>query len=197
MAVGRARTYIAEGYAWVADVDLDRFFDRVSHDVLMARVARRVGDRRLLGLIRRSSRPEPCQVAWWWKTTRGRPRTRLSPHLSNIMMDDLDKELQRRGHRFVRYADDLRVYVRSERAAGRALEGLTRFVEGAKAQGQPGEVGDRLGISPGAPRLWVLPEAGRGPGACGQRRPRRLSRRASAGSPRGTGGCRWLFASVP
>ena len=130
MAVERARGYIAEGYRWVVDVDLDRFFDRVNHDALMARVARRVGDRRLLRLIRRYLEAGAMSEGVVVEDDEGTPQgSPLSPLLSNIMLDDLDRELERRGHRFVRYADDLRVYMRSERAAGRALEGLTRFVE--------------------------------------------------------------------
>jgi RNA-directed DNA polymerase len=130
MAVERARGHIAEGYRWVVDVDLDRFFDRVNHDALMARIARRVGDRRLLRLIRRYLEAGAMSQGVVVEDDEGTPQgSPLSPLLSNIMLDDLDRELERRGHRFVRYADDLRVYVRSERAAGRALDGLTRFVE--------------------------------------------------------------------
>jgi group II intron reverse transcriptase/maturase len=129
-AVNAARRAIEAGQTWVVDVDLDRFFDRVQHDALMARVARRVGDRRMLRLIRRyldaGVMVEGVKVAMAEGTPQGSP---LSPLLANIMLDDLDAELERRGHTFVRYADDLRVYVASERAATRVLEGVTAFVE--------------------------------------------------------------------
>ena len=129
-AVNAARRAIEAGQAWVVDVDLDRFFDRVQHDALMARVARRVGDRRILKPIRRyldaGVMVGGVKVATEEGTPQGSP---LSPLLANIMLDDLDHELERRGHAFVRYADDLRVYVASERAAQRVLDGITVFVE--------------------------------------------------------------------
>ena len=129
-AVEAARRAIEVGETWVVDVDLDRFFDRVQHDALMARVARRVDDRRVLRLIRRyldaGVMVEGMRVATVEGTPQGSP---VSPLLANIMLDDLDHELERRGHTFVRYANDLRVYVASERAATRVLEGVTAFVE--------------------------------------------------------------------
>jgi RNA-directed DNA polymerase len=129
-AVRAAKGYVVEGYQWVVDVDLDKFFDRVQHDVLMARVARKVGDRRLLRLIRRylsaGIMVDGVKQASAEGTPQGSP---LSPLLANIMLDDLDRELEGRGHRFVRYADDLRVYVRSERAAQGTLESVTGYLE--------------------------------------------------------------------
>jgi RNA-directed DNA polymerase len=129
-AVQAAREYVAEGYEWVVDCDLDRFFDRVQHDVLMARVARKIEDRRMLRLIRRYLEAgimvEGVKQASEEGTPQGSP---LSPLLANIMLDDLDRELEHRGHRFIRYADDLRVHVKSERAGERVLAGITDFVE--------------------------------------------------------------------
>ncbi|MGD8486657.1 MAG: group II intron reverse transcriptase/maturase [Chloroflexota bacterium] len=129
-AVETARRAIEDGRTWVVDVDLDRFFDRVQHDALMARVARRVDDRRVLRLIRRYLDAGVMVAGVRVAATEGTPQgSPLSPLLANIMLDDLDHELERRGHTFVRYADDLRVYVASERAATRVLDGVTTFVE--------------------------------------------------------------------
>jgi len=129
-AVKTAQGYVAEGYEWVVDLDLERFFDRVQHDVLMWRVARRVGDRRLLRLIRRYLEAGIMVNGVKQSSPEGTPQgSPLSPLLANIMLDDLDRELERRGHRFVRYADDLRVHVKSQRAGERVLSGLTEFIE--------------------------------------------------------------------
>lgn len=129
-AVTAAREYVTDGYEWVVDVDLERFFDRVQHDAVMARVARRVGDRRLLRLIRRYLEAGVMVEGVKQPSAEGTPQgSPLSPLLSNIMLDDLDRELERRGHRFVRYADDVRVHVQSERAGERTLAGLTEFIE--------------------------------------------------------------------
>lgn len=129
-AVRQAQQFLADGFRWVVDVDLDAFFDRVNHDKLMHRVWRRVADKRLLRLIRlfleAGIMVDGVRQASVEGTPQGSP---LSPLLSNIMLDDLDRELEKRGHRFVRYADDLRVFVRSERAARRVLDGITVFVE--------------------------------------------------------------------
>ena len=112
-----------DGYEWTVDLDLEKFFDRVSHQRLMARLAQRVSDRRLLELIGRMLKakvvmPDGVVVSTQEGVPQGGP---LSPLLSNIVLDELDQELDRRGHRFVRYADDCNVYVRSERAGQRAM----------------------------------------------------------------------------
>src|SRR5919108_621345 len=129
-AVERARRIIADGAAWCVDFDLDSFFDRVQHDALMARVARRVHDNRVLRLIRRYLEAGVMAGGLVQATEEGTPQgSPLSPLLSNVMLDDLDWELERRGHRFVRYADDGRIYVRSERAGQRVMESISQFVE--------------------------------------------------------------------
>jgi group II intron reverse transcriptase/maturase len=128
-AVRSARSHMACGYRWVVDMDLEKFFDRVNHDVLMARVKRRVKDKRVLALINRYLRAGMMAGGPISPRTMGTPQGGpLSPLLSNILLDDLDKELERRGHRFVRYADDCNVYVRSKVAGERVMASLERFL---------------------------------------------------------------------
>jgi group II intron reverse transcriptase/maturase len=130
-AVKAAQGYIREGYTWVVDVDLEKFFDRVNHDKLMARVARVVKDKRVLALIRKYLESGVMVNGVVLETEEGTPQGGpLSPLLANIMLDDLDKELEKRGHRFVRYADDCNIYVRSKRAGERVMNSLRRFLEG-------------------------------------------------------------------
>jgi RNA-directed DNA polymerase len=129
-AVRRAREHVAAGHRWVVDLDLARFFDTVHHDVLMARVARRVKDKRVLRVIRRYLQAGVMEGGLVSPRTEGTPQGGpLSPLLSNILLDELDKELERRGHRFARYADDCNVYVRSKAAGERVMTSLERFVE--------------------------------------------------------------------
>ena len=129
-AVQAARQYVAEGRRVVVDMDLEKFFDRVNHDILMERVAREVGDRRVLKLIRRYLEAGMMAAGVVSPRTQGTPQGGpLSPLLSNILLTDLDRELERRGHAFCRYADDCNIYVRSEAAGARVLASITRFLE--------------------------------------------------------------------
>jgi len=128
-AVAAAQQHIADGRRWVVDIDLEKFFDRVNHDRLMTRVAQRVKDKRLLGLIRAFLVAGVMENGLVGPTDEGTPQGGpLSPLLSNLVLDELDRELERRGHRFVRYADDCNIYVRSERAGRRVMASLTGFL---------------------------------------------------------------------
>ena len=129
-AVAKAQEYIADGYEYVVDMDLEKFFDRVNHDMLMGRIAKRIADKRLLRLIRGYLQAGVMEDGLARSTDEGTPQGGpLSPLLSNIMLDDLDRELEKRGLRFVRYADDCNIYVRSERAGKRVMDSISRFIE--------------------------------------------------------------------
>lgn len=129
-AVRQAQAYAQEGYGWVVDIDLESYFDRVNHDMLMARVARVVKDKRVLKLMRRYLQSGVMVNGVVVRTEEGTPQGGpLSPLLSNILLDDLDKELEKRGHQFVRYADDCNIYVRSRRAGERVMESVGGFLE--------------------------------------------------------------------
>lgn len=130
-AVAQAQAYIAEGYRYTVDIDLEKFFDRVNHDMLMGRVAKRVSDKRLLKLIRAFLCAGVMENGLVGPTEEGTPQGGpLSPLLSNLMLDDLDRELTRRGLRFVRYADDCNIYVRSRRAGQRVMASISLFITG-------------------------------------------------------------------
>ncbi|NJC22398.1 group II intron reverse transcriptase/maturase [Arthrobacter pigmenti] len=171
-AVRVARTVIGQGYKWVIEVDLDTFFDRVNHDALMARIARKVKDKRLLRLIRRYLEAGIMADGVKQPTEEGTPQgSPLSPLLSNIMLDDFDQLMWSRGHRFVRYADDIRVFVRSKRAAGRVLDQCTKVLEQdlklrvnrQKSKSSPASVATLLGyaffFTASGAKLRVAPKA--------------------------------------
>ena len=130
-AIQKAETYINEGYRWVVDIDLEKFFDKVNHDILMYKLSRDIRDKRVLRLIRKYLQSgimiNGIVVTSEEGTPQGGP---LSPLLSNIMLDELDKELEKRGHKFCRYADDCNIYVKSKRAGERVMENITNFIEG-------------------------------------------------------------------
>lgn len=129
-AVYQAREYISQSYAMAVDVDLEKFFDTVNHDVLMHRVSRKIHDKRVLRLIGRFLRAGVCIDGRLHGTPQGVPQGGpLSPILSNILLDELDKELETRGHRFVRYADDFVIFVKSVRAGNRVMQSIRRFLE--------------------------------------------------------------------
>ena len=140
-AVAAAQRYIEEGYGWVVDIDLEKFFDRVNHDMLMGRVAKRVEDKRLLKLLRAFLNAGVMENGLESPSVEGTPQGGpLSPLLSNLLLDELDRELERRGHRFVRYADDCNIYVGSERAGMRVMGSVKAFLsQEAQAEGQRGE----------------------------------------------------------
>ena len=130
-SIKKAESYINEGYRWVVDIDLEKFFDKVNHDILMYKLSKDIHDKRVLKLIRKYLQSgimiNGVVVTNEEGTPQGGP---LSPLLSNIMLDELDKELEKRGHRFCRYADDCNIYVKSKRAGERVMENITNFIEG-------------------------------------------------------------------
>ena len=154
----RPRGTSREGYDWVVDIDLEKFFDRVNHDKLMARVARVVKDKRVLKLIRAYLESGVMVNGVVMETEEGTPQGGpLSPLLANIMLDDLDKELEQRGHRFVRYADDCNIYVRSRRAGERVMASVERFLsERAEAEGQRAEERGGPAVEAEVPGLQLL-----------------------------------------
>lgn len=170
-AVARAQEYVRQGHAWVVDLDLEKFFDRVNHDRLMGRVAQRVADKRVLRLIRAFLNAGMMEGGLVSPTPEGTPQGGpLSPLLSNLVLDELDRELQSRGHRFVRYADDCNIYVRSERAGRRVMKSVKRFiartlklkVNDAKSAVARPQVRKFLGFSLGygsKPKRHIAPQA--------------------------------------
>ena len=128
-AIKQSQRYLKQGYQWVVDMDLEKFFDRVNHDKLMSEVRKRVSDRRVYTLILQFLRSGIEHEGKLLKTEKGTPQGGpLSPLLANLMLDTLDRELERRGHRFVRYADDCNIYVRSKRAGSRVLRSISQYL---------------------------------------------------------------------
>lgn len=129
-AVRKAKEYISEGYRWVIDMDLEKFFDKVNHDKLMGILANRIQDRLVLKLIRKYLQAGVMINGVTYDSEEGTPQGGpLSPLLSNILLDKLDKELERRGHKFVRYADDCNIYMKSKKAGERVMNSITNFIE--------------------------------------------------------------------
>lgn len=129
-AILKAREYVSEGFGIVVDLDLEKFFDRVNHDILMFRLAKRIGDKRLLRIIRRFLKAGMMQDGVCSRRIEGTPQGGpLSPLLANLLLNDLDKELEHRGHRFCRYADDCNIYVRTKKAGERVMASVSRFLE--------------------------------------------------------------------
>jgi RNA-directed DNA polymerase len=129
-AIKQAQEYVRKDRGWVVDIDLEKFFDRVNHDILMSRIVRKISDKRVLRIIRRFLQAgvlvDGVCILGDEGTPQGGP---LSPLLANIMLDDLDKELERRGHKFCRYADDCNIYVQSQRAGERVMQSIKEFLE--------------------------------------------------------------------
>jgi RNA-directed DNA polymerase len=159
-AVRRARQYMVEGYRWVVDIDLEKFFDKVNHDRLMSMLAKRIEDKRILGLIRKYLQSGIMINGVVLESREGTPQGGpLSPLLSNIVLDELDKELETRGLRFVRYADDSNVYVKTKKAGERVMESMTRFIEGkTQAKSQPREKRGRQTVETQVSRIQLFLE---------------------------------------
>jgi RNA-directed DNA polymerase len=129
-AISRSQEYLKQGYLWVVDMDLEKFFDRVNHDKVMSEVRKRITDRRVINLILRFLRSGIVHEGRLIEPEMGTPQGGpLSPLLANLMLDNLDRELERRGHRFVRYADDANIYVKSKRAGVRVLSSISGYLE--------------------------------------------------------------------
>ncbi len=129
-ALRRRRRYVKEGREVVVDIDIEKFFDRVNHDVLMSRLAKRIKDKRLLRIIRRFLEAGIMRQGVCIERYEGMPQGgNLSPLLSNLLLDELDKELEKRGHKFCRYADDCNIYVRSQKAGERVMASIKKFLE--------------------------------------------------------------------
>jgi retron-type reverse transcriptase len=164
---------VQAGYKWVVDVDLEKFFDRVNHDILMDRLAKRIADKRVLRLIRRYLQAgilvHGVSIERHEGTPQGGP---LGPLLANVLLDEVDRELERRGHRFVRYADDCNVYVRSQRAGERVRQALRGPLREASTAGQRVEDGGGAGVGTQVPGLLLL-------GGTERRSPARSGRRSA------------------
>ena len=169
-AVAQAQQYVTEGCRWVVDLDLEKFFDRVHHDKLMAKLAHRIGDKRMLKLIRAFLTAGVLEGGLVMAVDEGTPQGGpLSPLLSNSVLDELDQELERRGLRFVRYADDSNIYVRSQRAGERVMESQAIHYQAAQTQGQQREecggaalaaqVSGLCFTSAGVPKRRIAPKA--------------------------------------
>ncbi len=129
-SIQRAKTYIDDGYRWVVDIDLEKFFDKVNHDILMYKLSKYIKDKRVLKLIRKYLQSGILINGVVTKNEDGTPQGGpLNPLLSNIMLDELDKEIEKRGHKFCRYADGCNIYVKSERAGKRVMNSITTFIE--------------------------------------------------------------------
>ena len=156
-AVRRAQAYVQEGRSFVVDIDLEKFFDRVNHDMLMGRLAKRIADRRVLRLIRRYLDAGVLANGVVMERHEGTPQGGpLSPLLANVLLDEIDKELERRGHAFVRYADDLNVYVRTQRSGERVMTSLRRLFAKLKLRVNEAKSKVTRATAPQVPRLLVL-----------------------------------------